>query len=266
MHWSTRRPCMGLRRRLKLVAPIVVILAAATCGGNETSAPTSPTATGTFPFGLFDTAGPAILASISIHPSVFKGGDSTRGTVTLSAAAPAGGLTVALAADDTAATVPPSMTVAEGASSGTFSITSREVPADVRIRITATAGGTSLTALIRLTTRTPVTLTVDPTRINGGDNSTGTVTISSSAPAGGTVIRLTSEGADAIVPSTITIAQGARSGTFTIQTRDVSRDTEVWIRATEGGDTASVQIRIVPKNPSSGGSGTGAVSFGGVVT
>ncbi len=265
MHWTTHRPGMGLRRTLKLVAPIAVVLAAATCGGNETSTPTSPTAAGTFPFGLFDTAGAPILASLSINPSVFKGGESTRGTVTLSAAAPAGGLTVALAADDTAATVPASMTVAEGASTGTFVITSKEIPAEVRIRITATAEGTSLTAWIRVTTRTPMTLTVDPVRIIGGEDATATVTIKSSAPAGGTVVRLASEGGDAIVPSTMTIAQGARSGTFAIQTRDVSRDTEVWIHASEGADTGSVQIRLVPRRPTSGGSGSGSITLGGTI-
>ena len=254
-----------MRQTRRLVPVLLVILAATTCGRNELSIPTSPSATTPLPSRFFDTADTPALSALSITPSVFRGGEQTRGTITLSAAAPAGGTTVTLTADDTAATVPASIVIAEGATIGTFTITTKAIPAEVRIGVTATAGGRSLTALMRLTPGTPLTLSVDPIRINGGDSATGTVKIKSPAPAGGAVVRLASEGGDAIVPASITIAQGTRTGTFTIETRDVSRDTEVWITATEGGDTGSVQIRIVPKRGTSGGSGNGTVSIGGVV-
>src|SRR6266508_550161 len=149
-----------VRQTRRLVSVLLVIVAAVTCGRNELSTPTSPTVAGPFPFGAFDIDGTAALASLSINPSVFKGGDASRGTVTLGTPAPAGGLTVALAADDTAATVPSSIVVAEGLSCGTFAITSKEVPKEIRILINATAGGSSIPAWIRLTTRTPLVLTV----------------------------------------------------------------------------------------------------------
>lgn len=251
-----------MRQTRRLISVLLVIVAAATCGRNELS-PTSPSSTGTFPFGLFDTDGTLAIASLTIHPSVFKSGLSTQGIVTLTGPALAGGFVAAVTADDTAATVPSSVTIPEGATSTTFSITTKVVPADVRIRVTVTAGETNHWALMRLTTAGPIGLTVDTPIIIGGQSATGTVTIRSSAPAGGTVVSLVSEGVDAIVPASITIAQGSRTGTFTIQTREVSTPTEVWLHATVGSDTSSVQIRVT--RATSGSSGTGSLTLGGTI-
>ena len=226
-----------------VLATLFVVITTATCGRNETPTPISPSATGSFSFVSVDAASTATLVSISIHPSIVKGGESTQATVTLSGPAPTGGFAIALASDDTAATVPAAITVAEGAASGTFSIATRVVPADVQIRISATEGGTTLAVLIRVTQPNPLLLTVDPVRPTGGAIATGTITLSSPAPAGGTVVRLRSEGGDALVPTTITIAGGSRRGTFTIATRDVSKDADIWIHATADRDSSSVQIR-----------------------
>jgi hypothetical protein len=241
---------------------MVFVLAAVTCGRNELSTPTSPTGVG-LPSALFESA-PGDLASLSVDPSVFKGGTSSRGTVTLTSAAPAGGVTVALSSDDTAAAVPSSIVVAAGATSATFSITTKAVTSDVRIKISASAGGITRLALIRLTPRNGLaSFTIDPTVIRAGDTATGTVTLSGTAPAGGTVVRLTSEVDDARLPATVTVAEGAKTATFTIRTYDVSKATEIWIHASAGDDRLSVQIRVVSAAPISGG--TGSVTLGGKI-
>lgn len=268
--------------RLRFLTWLVVIaglLAVPTCGRNEPSTPTSPSALPGIPFSrsvdgkipvtgdelaepsTFESAAVGPLA-LDINPSVFKGGDSTRGTVTLADPAPEGGVVIALASDDTAARVPASVTIAHGGTSGSFTITTREVPSDVRIRITASAEGESRTALIRLTPVNKFSLSIDPVIIGAGKSATGTVTLNSTF-SGSTVVTLSSDKTDARVPATLTIAQGNKSGTFTIETAGVSTPTEVWIEATVGRETRSVQIRVTP---AAVGANTGSLTFGGKVS
>lgn len=263
-----RRP--SARPTLTRFLAAVVVLAAA-CGDQRLSNPTSPTAPGASVLrSESDSEAPVLgtmasgpLASLSIDPSVFKGGNSTQGTVTLVNPAPAGGRVVTLASDEGAATVPASITIAEGGTQGSFTITTKEVPSDLRIRITASAGDGSLTALMRLTPMNALAaLTADPQIQRGGDPIEGTVTLVSAAPAGGTVVNLESEGQDAIVTATVTIAGGAKSATFTIETRGVSHPTEIWIHATVSGGQQSVQLRLTSGRPIST---SGTVTIGGVV-
>jgi hypothetical protein len=97
------------------------------------------------------TTGPS-LSAVAISPTSVVGGASSTGTVTLTAAAPTGGLAVALSSSSAAATVPGSVTVPAGATTATFTVTTTAVTAQASSVITASAAGVSRTA----------TLTVDP--------------------------------------------------------------------------------------------------------
>lgn len=263
---------------LRLVAAAALMLAVATCGGPDSATPTSPTSLlapatmqpvtiggGSSEFGWAASA-TGTLASLSIDPSVFTGGEASRGTVTLHEAAPAGGLTVTLASDYEGVTVPASVTVAAGATQATFAVATKTVSEDVRIRVTASADGSSLTALMRITPEIYLAeLTASPTVVLARGSATGTATLNAANTRGDTVVRLESEIDDARVPASITIAAGSKSGTFTIDARDVSKATEVWIHARINGRSQkqSVQIRIVPANAAA--ASTGTVTIGGVV-
>ena len=91
-----------------------------------------------------------------------------------------------------------------------------------------------------------MSLTIDPTAVRSGTTMTGTVTLDDPAPSGGASVAIESSNTDARVPSSVSIGGGNRSGTFTINTADVSNDTEVTITATYAGVSKSVQIRIQP--------------------
>jgi hypothetical protein len=91
------------------------------------------------------------LSSVSLAPTSVVGGSSATGTVTLTAAAPAGGLAVALADDSAAVTVPAGVTVAAGQTSATFTATTSTVTAQTTATITVTAGGASRTAGLTVT-------------------------------------------------------------------------------------------------------------------
>jgi hypothetical protein len=67
---------------------------------------------------------PNHLTGLTINPSAVKGGDGTvvTGTITLAGLAPIGGLTVALSCGSGFVSIPPSVIIPGGSSSGTFTI------------------------------------------------------------------------------------------------------------------------------------------------
>lgn len=93
---------------------------------------------------------PAVkVSSVTLNPTSVIGGNSVQGTVTLTAAAPAGGLTVNLSTDNTSvATVPSSTQVNGGSNSQTFSVTTSSVASQKFVKITASAGGVSNSAVL----------------------------------------------------------------------------------------------------------------------
>jgi hypothetical protein len=95
---------------------------------------------------------PGALAGLTLNPGTVTGGTPSQGTVTLSSPAPAGGVAVALSSSDTTvATVPASVTVAAGATSATFTVTTKPVSgAGTFSIITASAGGLEKTATINV--------------------------------------------------------------------------------------------------------------------
>ena len=99
------------------------------------------------------TATAAQLTAVAASPNPVVGGQSSTGTVSLSATAPAGGATIALASASPAFSVPVSVTVAQGASSASFPITTP---------VSTTAATGTLSASYAGVIRTTA-FTVDPT-------------------------------------------------------------------------------------------------------
>ena len=124
-------------------------------------------------------AAPA-LSKVTVNPTDVVGGDPATGTVTLTAPAAAGGFAVALSSDNmTAATVPPSVTVAAGATSANFPVTTNKVSNSQSADIIGTAGGVTAYAII--TAWTPFAYANGSIAIVPGNNGSGRVT---SQPAG----------------------------------------------------------------------------------
>ena len=89
------------------------------------------------------------VASLSLNPATVTGGNSSTGTVTLTAIAQAA-TTVAITSNNAAATVPAGITVPVGSQSRTFSISTTQVPATTSAVITASLNGTSRTATLTI--------------------------------------------------------------------------------------------------------------------
>jgi hypothetical protein len=82
-------------------------------------------------------AGP-LLQGLTLNPSTVTGGTATTGTVTLAAPAPAGGITVTLSTSNASVAKPPGIVaIAEGQSSGSFSLATSAVSADTSVTISA---------------------------------------------------------------------------------------------------------------------------------
>jgi uncharacterized repeat protein (TIGR03803 family) len=100
---------------------------------------------------------PAVsLQSLVLNPTQVSGGSPSTGTVALSGAAPSGGIVVALASSiPSVASVPANVTVAQGATSASFAVTTTPVGVSTIGNISATYA--VLTKTATLTVMPPVT-------------------------------------------------------------------------------------------------------------
>jgi hypothetical protein len=88
-------------------------------------------------------------------------------------------------------------------------------------------------------------LTVSPSSVAGGASSTGTVALSAAAPGGGAVVQLSSNNGAATVPASVTVAAGATTATFTVNTTAVGSSTTVTISGTLT-TTRSATLTVTP--------------------
>jgi len=195
------------------------------------------------------------LSSLSLNPTSVTGGtQSSTGTVTLSGAAPAGGAVVALSSSNTTvARTPSSVTVAAGATTATFAVGTSAVSAATAVTISASYAGATKTASLTVNPAAPPpvtlsSLSLNPTSVTGGvQSSTGTVTLSGAAPAGGAVVALSSSNTGAAqTPASVTVAAGTTSATFTVTTNAVPASTSVTIAASYAGTTRTALLTVNP--------------------
>lgn len=188
------------------------------------------------------------LASVSVNPTSVTGGTSVTGTVALSSPAPSGGINVSLSSNSTAAKPPASVTVPAGSTTATFAVTTQPVSSTTSVTLTATYNGVSKTAVFSVTPSVNLTLSsvsVNPTSVAGGKSSTGTVTMTAAAPAGGLQVELWTTGKTAYVPNYVTVAAGSTTGTFNITTISGSGTRRDTVTAFYNGKSKTASIRVV---------------------
>ncbi len=184
---------------------------------------------------------PTTLSLLSLNPTSVIGGSSSTGTVTLNAAAPAGGVTIPLSSSDPAvATVPVSVTVPAGATSANFTVYTNSVTTSTSVTIFAA----NYSVVLNVSPPGLSSLSLNPTSVTGGTASTGTVTLSGSAPAGGGTVALSSSNsAVATVPASVTVPAGAANASFTVFTTACTSGA-VTISGTYGGVTKSAGLTV----------------------
>ncbi|HEV8687592.1 MAG TPA: hypothetical protein VGQ84_09965 [Gaiellaceae bacterium] len=203
------------------------------------------------------------LNGFTVSTSTPSPGGVVQGTVSIQFPATAGGIVVMLGSTDPAlAAVPPSVTIPQGLTSATFSITTQPVTKATDVTILASRSMTLRQTLQLLPPGALADLSLNPATVTGGTPSTGTITLTSPAPAGGVAVALSSHDTTvATVPASITVPAGAASATFTVTTKVVCCQGH-WsiISASAGGITRSQTINV---NPGSGSPppGTDSVSI-----
>lgn len=221
------------------------------------------------------TVTPIHPAILTLKPTIVVGGKTSKGTVTLNGAAPTGGALVNLSSSNTsAATVPASVTIPAGATTATFTVTSKGVASLTTVHITAAYNGGSLTTPLTVKAAALSKISFSPSSVVGGKNSTGKATLTGAAPPGGAVVNLSSANAALVsVPASVTVAAGATSAAFTAATNTVTASTAVYVSGTYRSVTKKGKLTVKPPglssltlNPTSvagGSSSTGTVTLNG---
>ena len=94
------------------------------------------------------------LATLSLNRTTIAGGTSAVGTVTLTAAAPSGGATVALTSSQPPlASVPANVVVAAGATAATFAVSTAATKKNGVATISASYAGVTKTTTVKITRR-----------------------------------------------------------------------------------------------------------------
>jgi hypothetical protein len=107
-------------------------------------------------------------------------------------------------------------------------------------------------------------LTLNPVSVISGFSSQGTVTLSGVAPTGDAVVTLTNSNLTiAVVPTSVTVAAGATSATFTITTNPVSAVASATIAAIYNGNTQSASLTVNPQSSPPSGPPSGPPQSGG---
>jgi hypothetical protein len=191
-------------------------------------------------------ADPQWLGSLSFTQKI-PGCGPINGKVKLSAPAPFGGLVVTLENTNPAASVPLTVTVAKGKTTGTFAITPDVVLANATGTITASIAEQSVNRSLTVRPITVAKLTLAPAVVAGGTPSTGTVSLDCAAPHDITVALSSRTPAVARpdVPSLIFPA-GETALPFGITTAPVAANKGVAIKASAFGTTKSKTLTVTP--------------------
>ena len=212
------------------------------------------------------------LSSFTCTTGSLSGSGSDSCTVTLSGAAPTGGLTVNLASSAAAVTVPASVEIPQGSSRASFMAAATAVTTAQTVILTASAGSVSQTFAIQLGASSSL-VNISATSVNFGEvvlnnPSTQTVALSTSATSPVLVSLATVSGAGfslsgASFPLTITAGQpaalnvvfdptalGSSTGTLTIVTTSLTNPVAV-VSLSGTGVAVSYEVNLTWTAPSS---------------
>ena len=190
------------------------------------------------------------LASLTLAQSVANGTSDIPATVSLNAAARLGGYQVMLRSNISPIQTPAFVTIPQGQVSAQFTVHASAVPAGQTGMITASGqNGDSLSATLQLAPANGPTLVefaVNPAIVGGGGTVSATVTLSSPAPATGTVVQVSSDSAVVTPPMTVTVQAAQRSATFNITTSVVTSPVMATLTAALGAGSIAARLTVNP--------------------
>ncbi len=181
---------------------------------------------------------------VTLNPSTTTGTAGSSGLVRLDNAVSNDTTFTLTSSNPAVASVPASVVISQFTSGASFNVVTSAVTQATNVTITASGGGLTQSAVLTVMPATPAAslsaITLNPTSTRGGNDVTGTATLSSPAPSGGVVVTLTSSNSSlASVPTSVTVPAGATSASFSIRTHSVSNTSSVTIGGSGGGASQS---------------------------
>ncbi len=181
---------------------------------------------------------------VVLNPTTFAGAGTVDGFVVLDDVAPAGGQRVHLSSNNPAATVPFSVTVAEGEDTAEFTVTVTSVltrtpvmiGADISCRHSYQQLTLNALGLQQLTLNSPIT---------GGKTTTGTVRLNGVASSPFAVSVTSARPTLASVPAVVTVFAAQQQRVFNITTTRVTSTQNATITATARGITRTALLTVV---------------------
>jgi hypothetical protein len=195
-------------------------------------------------------ATPSGLSKLLLPSTIVDGGETITGTLRLSGPAPDGGISLILSSSDPAvASVPASIVIPRGESSGHFRVTTTKVANSTPVDISATLGSTTKSVTLDVdppaTALSSLTLSADSTE--GGKTITGRITLLNPSSTSQTNIVLLSLQPDvAEVPASIVVPAGSSTATFRIKLANVKVSTRVTVGAVYEGLTKLANLTVMP--------------------
>ncbi len=169
---------------------------------------------------------------------------STTCTLSLSSAAPAGGISIALVSNNPSLSIPANVTVAAGQITASFNATAAAVSGNQTATVTASFGGSTVNTTISL--QAPVQLTglaCSPSTL--ALNATGACTVTlSKAVASAVVVALSSSSAAISLPTSVTIPAGQSSATFPVTSGTISGSQAAVITASYNGTSQTATVVV----------------------
>ncbi len=196
-------------------------------------------------------APPPTVASVVPGANSINGGGTANIKVTLTGGAPAGGASVALASNNSAAlSVPATVVIQPGVESANVTATAGNVSTSTVVTVTATFNGSSKSGTITVGPTPPPAglsaLAFFPNPVSGNNPSQAVLSLTSAAPAGGLTATITTNNPIVTVPASVTVAQGQTSGDFTVMAGSVTSATTVTITASAAGITKQGTLMVTP--------------------
>ena len=240
----------------RVPSPFVVQLPTAVRTFNITppvvSQPTAVTITATYGLVTISqtlTVVPPALSTISLTRSTMIGSCQTAtAKVTLTGSAPAGGAQVALSSTTSGVHIPPTITVAAGATTASLTVTADAVHAFSPGTFAASFGGVSKQLQLAVRPIYVIGVALTPSTVTGGSGATGNATLECAAPAGGMSATLSSTNPTVAAPTTgsLSFAAGSTTASFAVRTSRVTAATTASIRVSANSVTKSASITVQP--------------------
>lgn len=185
-------------------------------------------------------------AYISISQSPAWGGTSPTVRVVLTGRPAIGAQDVTITDNSSFVTSPTNVTVAKGALSATFNVSTLNPTYSQSVTITARIGSSTVTKSFMLNKVAVKTLGLALGTVQGGQSTTATVTLNGPAPTGGLYVAITDNSVKVSTPTTVSVPSGSTTATFTVATLPVTASVNATIRAYANGATGTSTLVVTP--------------------